>query len=77
MAGRHSENTIDKHVSKRLRFLRSSAGVTQKKLADEIGVSFQQLQKYENGKNRISAGRLYAIAKTLNVQVFEFYDGVE
>lgn len=56
---------------------RLASGVSQEKLADALGVSFQQVQKYENGTNRIGPGRLHAIAKMLNLPVPYFFEGLE
>ena len=67
-------NPIDKHVGEQVRKLRSIAGVSQNDLAEKIGVTFQQLQKYENGSNRISASRLHDLAKALNTPVTAFFD---
>jgi transcriptional regulator with XRE-family HTH domain len=66
---------IDKHIGARLRFFRLHRGVSQTALADQVGVSFQQLQKYERGANRISARDLFVFARTLDVPVGEFFLG--
>jgi transcriptional regulator with XRE-family HTH domain len=60
-----------------LRALRLERGLSQSKIARQTGVSFQQFQKYENGDNRISAGRLLRIATALRVPVTVFYDGLQ
>jgi transcriptional regulator with XRE-family HTH domain len=65
----------DRMVGVRLRNLRLARGMSQKKLAAEIGVKSQQIQKYERGTNRIGAGRLYQIARALNVSVLAFFLG--
>lgn len=65
---------IDIHVGQRLRVRRSLLGLSQEKLAESIGLTFQQIQKYERGMNRISAGRLYQFSKILDVPVTYFYD---
>ncbi len=65
---------VDVHVGQRLRVRRSLLGLSQEKLADSIGLTFQQIQKYERGMNRISAGRLYQFSKILDVPVAYFYD---
>jgi len=70
-------DVVDAHVGERLRIRRSLLGISQDKLADAIGLTFQQIQKYERGFNRISAGRLYRFSKILNVDVQYFYDGYE
>ncbi len=72
-----STYNIDRHVGEKLRERRILLGITQKHLASENGVTFQQIQKYELGKNRISVGRLYRIAKILQVDMDYFFDGYE
>ncbi len=67
-------NTVDVHVGQRLRVRRSLLGLSQEKLADAIGLTFQQVQKYERGMNRISAGRLYQFSKILDVPVAYFFE---
>ena len=69
-------NAIDRHVASRLRLRRLEAGMTQTQLAQAVGVTFQQLQKYEGAINRISAGALYQLALTINVPVQYFFDGL-
>lgn len=64
---------IDEHVGRRVRMKRSSMGLSQKELAEMAGVTYQQLQKYEWGKNRISASRLFAIGRVLNEPVAYFF----
>ena len=66
----------DVHVGERLRQRRPLLGLNQMQLAKMIGVSFQQLQKYELGKNRVSASRLWEIAQALRVQVGFFFEGL-
>lgn len=67
----------DRHVARRLRERRISLGMSQQRLARAVGVTFQQVQKYENGSNRISAGMLYELAAALAVPVAHFYDGLD
>jgi transcriptional regulator with XRE-family HTH domain len=67
-------NTIDRHVASRLRLRRLEAGLTQNMVADALGISFQQFQKYEGAINRISAGALYQLALTLDAPVQYFFD---
>ncbi len=69
-------DTIDKYVGKQLRNRRTLLGLSQEKLADSVGVTFQQVQKYERGSNRISASRLYSFSKILDVSIDYFYDGI-
>jgi transcriptional regulator with XRE-family HTH domain len=68
-------NPIDRHVGARVRMRRMLAGVSQEKLGEGLGLTFQQVQKYEKGSNRISASRLQQIAKMLDVPVSFFFDG--
>lgn len=68
---------IDTHVGKRLRACRIYLGLSQAALSQKMGISFQQLQKYERGDNRISAGRLYLLSKIFEVPVDFFFKGVE
>lgn len=70
-----SLSAADRHVSEKLRARRKEIGMTQQALATKVGVTFQQLQKYENGTNRISAGRLLAIARALKMPVARFFEG--
>jgi transcriptional regulator with XRE-family HTH domain len=70
-------NAIDKHVGQRIRDRRVMLGLSQQQMADMIGVTYQQAHKYERGINRISAGRLFEIARTLNVPITFFYDGLD
>jgi transcriptional regulator with XRE-family HTH domain len=64
---------IDVEVGRRLRLLRIKHGVSQEALADVLGITFQQVQKYENGSNRMSAGKLQLIADTFNIPVGELF----
>ncbi|MEM6414382.1 MAG: helix-turn-helix transcriptional regulator [Pseudomonadota bacterium] len=68
---------VDLYVGKRLRQRRRLLGLTQQKLADAVSIRFQQIQKYESGANRISASRLWALAKALEVPVAYFFEGVD
>ena len=70
-------NPIDVHVGQKLRARRILLGMSQDELAKNIGITFQQIQKYERGANRMGASRLYEIAKTLNSTVSYFFEGVE
>jgi len=69
-------NPIDAHVGARLRQRRAFLGMSQEKLARSLGLTFQQIQKYERGANRIGAGRLYQLAAVLDVPVAYFYAGI-
>jgi transcriptional regulator with XRE-family HTH domain len=68
---------VDVHVGKRVRHRRWLIGMTQQQLAEQVGIKFQQIQKYETGANRISASRLWDIADALGVQVSFFFEGLE
>ena len=65
----------DQHVGARVRFRRISAGISQQRLGEALGVTFQQIQKYEKGANRICASRLQQIANLFGVPVADFFDG--
>ena len=68
-------NPIDKHVGSRVRMRRMMLGMSQEKLGDALGLTFQQVQKYEKGSNRIGAGRLQQISLILQVSVSFFFEG--
>ena len=72
---RKAPNGIDAHVGGRIRLRRMTLNMAQEKLGDTLGVSFQQIQKYEKGTNRVGASRLQAIAQALDVPVSYFFDG--
>jgi len=69
-------NPIDKHVGSRVRMRRMMLGMSQEKLGDALGLTFQQVQKYEKGTNRIGASRLQQISEILQVPVSFFFEGV-
>ena len=68
-------NPIDKHVGSRVRMRRMMLGMSQEKLGDALGLTFQQVQKYEKGTNRIGASRLQQISIILQVPVSFFFEG--
>jgi transcriptional regulator with XRE-family HTH domain len=68
-------NPIDKHVGSRLRMRRMMLGMSQEKLGEAFGLTFQQVQKYEKGMNRISASRLQQASQILDVSVPFFFEG--
>ncbi len=70
-----SPNPIDKHVGSRVRMRRMMINMSQEKLGEKLGITFQQIQKYEKGTNRIGASRLQQIANVLGVQVGFFFEG--
>jgi transcriptional regulator with XRE-family HTH domain len=67
----------DEKVGSNIRLRRTMLGLTQEQLASALNISYQQVQKYETGANRISAGRLYEIAKHLNVEIGFFFEGLQ
>ncbi|MBO9543312.1 helix-turn-helix transcriptional regulator [Caulobacter sp.] len=69
-------SSIDAHVGTRVRMRRKVLGVTQDQLADSLHITFQQVQKYERGENRISASKLYQIASLLKTDIGFFFDGL-
>jgi transcriptional regulator with XRE-family HTH domain len=69
-------NPIDRHVGSRIRLRRNELGVSQEKLAESIGLTFQQVQKYERAANRISASKLWDVARALKTTVAYFYEGL-
>ena len=69
--------TVDAHVGSRIRELRRQHGMSQQHLAGELGLTFQQVQKYERGTNRVSASKLYETANVLRVPVSYFFEGLE
>ena len=70
-------NPVDVHVGRRVRLRRKELGVSQAWLADRLGLTFQQVQKYERGANRISASKLYQIASVLEVPITYFFEGLD
>ena len=68
---------IDAHVGARICARRRLLQLSQKEMADRLGITFQQVQKYEKGVNRIGAGRLYSIATILGVSIDYFYDDMD
>ena len=82
MAGENSEqpkaesrpSPIDVHVGSRIRLRRSLLGMSQEHLGDSLGVTFQQIQKYERGANRVGASRLFDISRVLDVPISFFFD---
>ena len=70
-------NPIDVHVGRRVRLRRKELGISQERLADGLDLTFQQVQKYERGSNRISASKLYEIARVLRVPVAFFFEGLD
>jgi transcriptional regulator with XRE-family HTH domain len=70
-----SPNPVDRHVGSRVRMRRMMIGMSQEKLGEALGITFQQIQKYEKGTNRISASRLQQTARVLGVSIEYLYEG--
>lgn len=70
----HRASPIDAHVGSRVRLRRTLLGMSQEKLGDALGLTFQQVQKYERGVNRIGASRLFDLARVLDVPIGFFFD---
>ena len=75
MIAKKAPNPTDKHVGSRVRMRRMMLGMSQEKLGDALGLTFQQVQKYEKGTNRIGASRLQQISHILQVSVSFFFEG--
>jgi transcriptional regulator with XRE-family HTH domain len=75
MVAKKAPNPIDKHVGSRVRMRRMMLSMSQEKLGDALGLTFQQVQKYEKGTNRIGASRLQQISNILQVPVEFFFEG--
>ncbi len=72
-----STQAIDAHIGQKVRWFRLQNGLSQQQLADKLGISYQQLHKYENGSNSASASRLADIAQVLHVNVNDLFDGFD
>jgi transcriptional regulator with XRE-family HTH domain len=72
-----SKQDVDTHVGRRLKLRRTMLGLSQEAVAKAVGITFQQVQKYEKGSNAMNAGRLVEFAKFLNVPVAYFFDGLD
>jgi transcriptional regulator with XRE-family HTH domain len=77
MNDERAANAIDKKIGQRVRSRRLEIGMSQEKLAELLGVTFQQVQKYEKGVNRIAASRLYNIASSLDMPAAKFFEGLQ
>src|SRR6267143_668711 len=75
MVAKKAPNPIDRHVGSRVRMRRMMLSMSQEKLGDALGLTFQQVQKYEKGTNRIGASRLQQISQILQVPVAFFFEG--
>ena len=77
MSENKTPSGIDRIVGQRLRWRRRELKLTQEQLGEKLGLTFQQVQKYEKGVNLISAGRLFEIAQVLGITITYFYEGVD
>ncbi|THD79942.1 MAG: helix-turn-helix domain-containing protein [Phenylobacterium sp.] len=75
--GTAGPHPVDRHVGLHIRMRRKALGISQEKLAESLGLTFQQVQKYERGANRVSASKLWEIARALKTNVAYFYEGLE
>ena len=75
-SGRPRAQDIDRHIGARMRERRIALGLTQQRLAEKVGITYQQAHKYETGANRLSAGRLHELAQALEVDVGYFFEGL-
>lgn len=76
MNDERATNAVDRRLGQRVRTRRLEIGMSQERLAEILGVTFQQVQKYEKGVNRIAASRLFAIASALEMPVARFFEGI-
>jgi transcriptional regulator with XRE-family HTH domain len=76
MAEKHTPHAVDTHVGARIRLRRKTMRLSQTELASALGLTFQQVQKYERGGNRVSASKLYEIAAKLETPIEYFFDGL-
>ena len=72
-----SPHRVDQHVGALIRLRRRALGISQTELANALGLTFQQVQKYERGSNRVSASKLYEIAQKLDTPLAAFFEGLE
>jgi transcriptional regulator with XRE-family HTH domain len=77
MSSKNNTAELESQIGERIRSRRIRAGVSQENLGKPLGVSFQQIQKYEKGTNRVSAGRLLKIAEVLECDVTDFFEGLQ
>ncbi len=76
MSDERSANAVDRRIGQKVRARRLEITMSQERLAELLGVTFQQVQKYEKGVNRIAASRLFDIARALDVPVAQFFEGI-
>ncbi|MFC3068097.1 helix-turn-helix domain-containing protein [Phenylobacterium soli] len=69
-------NPVDRHVGLRIRMRRKELGISQERLAEAVGLTFQQIQKYERAANRVSASKLWELSQALRTNIAYFYEGL-
>ena len=69
-------NPVDRHVGLRIRMRRKELGISQERLAEAVGLTFQQIQKYERAANRVSASKLWEMSRALSINIGYFYEGL-
>src|SRR3954467_13515828 len=74
MASKGHPNPVDMHVGARMRLRRTLLGMSQEAVAEQLGLTFQQVQKYERGTNRVSSSRLFDLCRIFNVPIAYFFD---
>jgi transcriptional regulator with XRE-family HTH domain len=77
MSSKNNTAELEARIGERIRSRRIRAGVSQENLGKPLGITFQQIQKYEKGTNRVSAGRLLKIAEVLECSVMDFFEGLQ
>ena len=77
MSDERSPNQVDQHIGARMRLRRLTMNVSQERLAEMLGLTFHQVQKYEKGVNRVAASRLWDVARALDVPVSYFFEGLD
>jgi transcriptional regulator with XRE-family HTH domain len=77
MTEQRATKAVDEHIGRRVRERRLEIGMSQEHLAELLGVTFQQIQKYEKGVNRVAASRLYDMTGALDVDIAYFFDGLK
>jgi transcriptional regulator with XRE-family HTH domain len=76
MTNERSANAVDRRIGQRIRIRRLEIDMSQERLAEMLGVTFQQVQKYEKGVNRVAASRLFDIARALELPISRFFEGL-
>ena len=77
ISGGRQPHKVDRHVGALIRAKRRALGMSQSELAEALGITFQQIQKYERGSNRVSSSKLYEIAQKLDTPLAAFFEGLD